>query len=394
MSVPRIACLSFLAKQYFRSAASVSILMVLWFASTTRAAEAVGGRLRIRPLGRPTADKGEAARGIKELMLFEDRLYLGYGDWQKNTGSTDVIYYDFAQQEFVTEFTVDEEAIGRYRRYGHRLFLPGIDSTEGWEFGNLYVHAESGWKKHRTIPRGLHVFDFAEYAGRWYVATGSNFGNLKTGPSIGAIYSSGDLGTTWRYEYTTASASGTVRRLTSLMPYKGRLFAFGYADGPMAQEPNPEQSRSGDGRQYNRVGESVVHDGVGWFPIDIVPANLVQTIEPHVFADQLLLCVRSGRYGDQFENEWIVFAHDGKNTRRVPLECDRIVDTLVKNDRLVFLLARQGNHVLAESTDLAHWSCRALGPEIDGPLSVEYGGTSYYLGLTDGTVLAGTISAD
>ena len=178
------------------------------------------------------------------------------------------------------------------------------------------------------------------------------------------------------------------------MPYKGRLFAFGYADGPMAQESNSEQYRSGDGKQYNRVGESVVHDGVGWFPVDIIPASLVQTIEPHVFADQLLLCVRSGRYGDQFKNEWLLFAHDGKNTRHVPLECDRIVDTLVKDDRLILLLARQGKHVLAESTDLAHWSCRALGPEIERPLSVEYDGNSYYLGLADGTVLAATVSAD
>jgi len=178
------------------------------------------------------------------------------------------------------------------------------------------------------------------------------------------------------------------------MPYKGRLFAFGYADGPMAQESTPEQSRSGDGRQYNRVGESVVHDGVGWFPLDIIPASLVQTIEPHVFADRLLLCVRSGRYGDQFKNEWLLFAHDGKNTRRVTLECDRIVDTLVKEDRLILLLVRHGKHVLAKSTDLAHWSYLALGPEIERPLSVEYDGNSYYLGLADGTVLAATVSAD
>ena len=110
-----------------------------------------------------------------------NRLYLGHGDWLKDTGSTDIIYYDFGQQKFVKEFTADEEAIVRYRRCGNRLILPGIDSTESWEFGNLYVHKASGWKKHRTIPRGLHVFDFAEYAGRWYVATGSNFGDLKTG---------------------------------------------------------------------------------------------------------------------------------------------------------------------------------------------------------------------
>ena len=50
--------------------------------------------------------------------------------------------------------------------------------------------------------------------------------------------------------------------------------------------------------------------------------------------------------------------------------------------------------MLAESTDLARWSYHALGPEIKQPLSVEYDGNSYYLGLANGTVLAATASAD
>ena len=369
-----------------------ALLLTLCFASTTHAQDKPPQQLQFQPLGQPTAHKPESARQIRELKLYQNRLYLGHGDWFKNSGPTDVIYYDFAQKKFVNEFTVQDEAIARYRQFGNRLFLPGVDSTESWEFGNLYVHEESRWKKLRTVPRGLHVFDFAEHAGRWYVATGSNFGDLKTGPAIGAIYSSEDQGKTWRYEYTTESARRSVRRVTSLMPYKGRLFAFGYVDGKMPQEFQPDAA-DGD-KQYNRVAESVVYDGFGWFPLDIVPAKLVQTIEPHVFADQLLLSARIGRYGEQFKNQWQLFAHDGKNTRRVALECDRILDVLVRGDRLILLLARQKKRVLAESIDLAKWSFRELGPEVREPLSVEYDGTSYYLGLADGRVLAATPAAD
>jgi len=70
------------------------------------------------------------------------------------------------------------------------------------------------------------------------------------------------------------------------------------------------------------------------------------------------------------------------------------VDTLVKDDRLILLLERKGKHVLAESSDLAHWIFRVVGPEIDRPLSVEFDGKTYYLGLANGTVLAATVSAD
>jgi len=364
------------ARLPFRGTASAGVLAALWFAFVAQPIEVPGETLRVSSLGQPTADKRVAARKINELMLFEDRLYLGHGDWFKNTGPTDVIYYDFARREFIKEYTVDEEAIVRYRRYGNRLYLPGTDSKESWEFGSLYVHEASGWKKHRTIPRSVHVFDFAEFAGRWYVATGGYFGDAETGPRVGVVYSSGDQGTTWRYEFTTASAMGSVRRLTALMPYDGRLFAFGYADGPMARESTSRQQGTDNGKQYNRVAESFVHDGTGWFRIDIIPADLVQTVEPLVFADRLLLSVRLGRYGDQFKNQWLLFAHDGKDTRRVPLQCDRIVDTLVKHDRLILLLAHRGKHLLAESTELGHWTYHALGPEIDRPLSVEYDGKS------------------
>ncbi|MCA9031991.1 MAG: hypothetical protein KDA66_14345, partial [Planctomycetaceae bacterium] len=245
--------------------AQASILLAFWVvlsAQPNLAAET----LQFRSLGQPTANKVEAARKINELKIVDRRLYLGHGDWFKNTGPTDVIYFDFDKQEFVTEYTVDEEAIQRYRLYGNRLFLPGTDSTESGEFGNLYVRDASTWKKYRTIPRGLHVFDFAEFNSRWFVATGSYFNDSKQGPWVGAIYSSEDQAATWRYEYTTASAGRSVSRITSLMPYKNRLFAFGYTDGPMPRGSEPKLFPAGEDRQSNRVATSVVYDGDGWFP--------------------------------------------------------------------------------------------------------------------------------
>ena len=374
--------------------AQASILLAFWIVLSAQP-NVIAQSLRFRPLGHPTANKVEAARKINELMFVEQRLYVGHGDWFKNTGPTDVIYYDFDKQEFVTEYTVDEEAIHRYRHYGSRLFLPGTDSTENGEYGNLYVRDASTWKKYRTIPRGLHVFDFAEFKGKWYVATGSYFGDIKTGPWIGAIYSSEDQATSWRYEYTTASAGRSVSRITSLMPYKNRLFAFGYTDGPMPRGSEPKLFPAGEDRQSNRVATSVVYDGDGWFSADLIPdTKLIQTIEPAVFADQLLLNVRVGRYGPDIPNEWQLFAHDGKSTRRVPLASDPIIDMLVKHDRLILLLEQQGKHVLSESSELVHWTNHVIDPEVKQPLSVEFDGTSYYLGLSDGTVLTATVPAD
>ncbi|MCA9007068.1 MAG: hypothetical protein KDA70_17470, partial [Planctomycetaceae bacterium] len=196
-------------------------------------------------------------------------------------------------------------------------------------------------------------------------------------------------------EYTTASTLGTVSRITSLMPYKGQLFAFGYHDGPMPQSLIPESSPTNKLRQPNRVGKAVVFDGVGWFPADIIPPTpFVQTIEPCVFANQLLLSVRSGRYREQFKNQWLLFAYDGEKTRPVPLDCEQIVDLSVNGDRLILLLSHQGKYLLAETTDLVHWKRHPLDPNLKQPLSLEHDGTTCYLGLVDGTVLTTPLPAD
>ncbi|MCA9031708.1 MAG: hypothetical protein KDA66_12920, partial [Planctomycetaceae bacterium] len=127
----------------------------------------------------------------------------------------------------------------------------------------------------------------------------------------------------------------------------------------------------------------------------IIPdTKLIQTIEPAVFADQLLLNVRVGRYGPDIPNEWQLFAHDGKSARRVPLASDQIIDMLVKRNRLILLLELRGKHMLSESTDLVHWTNHVIDPEVKQPLSVEFDGTSYYLGLSDGTIWTATKSAD
>ena len=76
------------------------------------------------------------------------------------------------------------------------------------------------------------------------------------------------------------------------------------------------------------------------------------------------------------------------------IECDQIVDMLVKDSRLLLLLEREGKHVLSESTDLVHLNHYVISPEIDRPLSVEFDGARYYLGLSNGSVLTATRPVD
>ena len=157
---------------------SISILSILLSFSSLLSAKAefqTDKQLKLKSLGYPTQNYTLSAQPIQEMKIFEDRLYLGFGDATINTGPTDVLYYDFTSSTFIKEFTVQDEAISQYCVVDGKLAITGVDATEDWSYGNIYVKQDSGWVKHRTIPRGLHVFDLVQQDSLWYAGTGSVF---------------------------------------------------------------------------------------------------------------------------------------------------------------------------------------------------------------------------
>jgi hypothetical protein len=384
--------------------AATGLLLVATLASGADEALKDTPILHATLLGRPTEKLVEPARKINDLFVFQKRLFLGHGDWTANTGPTDVIYFDLEAKKFVTEFTVDEEAIVHYRQYDDELFVPGADAKEGWELGNLYVRRTDGWTKLRSIPNGIHVLDFAKFCGRWYVATGSFFGSPKTGPSIGAVFSSGDRGKSWRYEYTTPSAPGTVYRIHALMPFQDRLFAFINLSGPVRKDAInqeyhsylPKPAKWGEIEVYPNcrihdplgAAETIVFDGIRWHQVDLLPGTKVGMIIPFSYGSRLVLYVQRELFGLGIRGGEQLYVYDGQDTKRLDLACERIVDVVTKPDGLLVLFQREGHFLLAESSDLSNWVENILPPEINAPRSAEKIGNVFYLGLADGSIYA------
>lgn len=134
------------------------------------------------------------ARSVWDLHNFSGRIYIGGGDWINNQGPVSV--WSFARDnsrskyQFQKEVTVDDESVDRFRTCAGRLFVPGIDATESWNFGNIYIKENGEWRKHRTIPSAVHVFDAACFAQKLYVTADTELG--------AALYESSDWGKTWR----------------------------------------------------------------------------------------------------------------------------------------------------------------------------------------------------
>jgi hypothetical protein len=170
-----------------------------------------------------------------DLAVFEDRLYLGYGDATLNLGQNTPIevryFFDPEIPEHLHDFVVDEEQIDRFRIEDNVLLIPGVDATEDGFMGNAYVHPEGGeWTKSRTLEGGWHVHDIARSGEDLFAVGSGGTGDDYANSTVNAfLWKSSDGGET----FTVASkiphpAPPGDHRLTSLLAVAGNLYATGY----------------------------------------------------------------------------------------------------------------------------------------------------------------------
>ena len=197
------------------------------------------------------------ARNIWDMHAFGSKIYLGAGNSSNvgpapNSGRAVLWSYDIATQAFVKEFTVDEEQIHLIREFDNQLYIPGHDSRESWDLGNFYRLESSEWKKYRTIPDGIHVYDIYKWKNRLFAAIGPQ-GSTK------AIQVSEDDGQTWK------DAINSGGRIYNLFLMSNKLWTSGYSLMSYSDSSNTflRPTPSSDMKLYGtgRMERTVVFDG-------------------------------------------------------------------------------------------------------------------------------------
>ena len=131
-------------------------------------------------LGIPTAQRyteGVSARSPWDMAIFDDKLYIGSGDYDANSGPVDMWCYDLDSETWINSGTLLEEEIDRFCFIDNRLVVPGTDPQEDWSFGNYYVLDNGKWVKYRNIPGGLHTFDIVEFDNMIFAGLGVSSGS-------------------------------------------------------------------------------------------------------------------------------------------------------------------------------------------------------------------------
>ncbi len=118
------------------------------------------------------------ARNALDLYVYDGRLYVGCGDYDKNTAPTPVLSCaldDLGQWQ--KEASLPDEQIGRFVTVGGRLTIPGIDPDGRPKTGTYYQLTKDGWQTRTGLPHNLHNFDMVQYKGALFAALGAQPGS-------------------------------------------------------------------------------------------------------------------------------------------------------------------------------------------------------------------------
>jgi hypothetical protein len=153
------------------------------------------------------------------MLVYEGRLFLGAGNSSNkkpapNVGRVPVYSFDPKTNHFTNEYVVAEEQVNVFRVFNDRLYIPGHDATQKWDFGNFYTRDQKGlWKKYRTVPNALHLLDMYLFNQKMFVALGLN--------NQSAVDISYDNGKSWHENHLGFSPS----RVYSFMELNSKLYA-------------------------------------------------------------------------------------------------------------------------------------------------------------------------
>ncbi len=342
-------------------------LVVLAFNSVAEDATDQNGRsvfVKAVKVGQPTLKRWPAGnplnsmpRSVWDMRLFRNRIYIGSGDYWNNKGPVDI--WSLGPDGFLRECTVPDEMVYRFFEADGKLVVPGADPREDWSFGNLYVkdggrEQDHGWKKLRTIPKALHVFDFALLKGKWYVVASTRKNQV--------VYASPDQGRTWKALPVEAGGMLGFNEFILLTCLRGTTLFDGEKSERVAVRLFPPENRLQPVLKSEAFLDGVVYvTGCSW---------MMEGPQP------LYYLTASA-------------ARSGGSAVRVERFKDDLVRNVVVRDRVCYVMTAERIGPDAEdcrariylSGDLKDWA-KVVEVALPGlPYSFEYDGRNFYVGL-------------
>lgn len=268
------------------------------------------------------------ARNIWDMQAYGNKIYFGGGNSSNlapaaNAGPADLWAYDIVSQDFIKEYTVDDEQIHCIKEFDNQLYIPGHDARESWAFGNFYRLEANKWKKYRTIPNAIHVYDIYKWDNKLFAVIGPQ------SPSTN-IQVSDDNGLTWKNADFTNDKNLSISnssRIYTIFPFSGKLYAS-YAAYP--------STYTGKGNVFHQITDrteaKALYDGETGHRIE----------RPVVFKGYTVYIVGATNNDHQYLPLALRYAKNSQSVTRYELPENTLPrDILVKGNYLIVLLSKQ-----------------------------------------------------
>jgi len=297
----------------------------------------------------------EVGKTLRTLCPWRGQLYLGYGDYQDNTGPIAITAWDPTTRNFETKHASDTEAIYTLRAIGDALYAPATDRR---------AHADYAvgppWHDVQALHTA-HASDMASLGGDDLWLVGSSEGRDDHPDEWRATaWHSIDRGAHWTIGHQRPGNG----RYYFAATFRGALYVQGWARQP------DDHAEIFDGATWRAGPNLLPYGGNGRHPIELSTA----------LGGELLYATRE-TFGTAYP--WLnatpnqLLAFDGARVR-VAFE-PPIVDFFA-DDREVLVLDGDGG--VWQSSDLAHWTAIAGAAELH-PQSLAMLDGALYIGTTD-----------
>ena len=133
----------------------------------------------ITEIGNPTytaySEAFYNARNPWDMVVEDGILYVGSGDFDKNSGPTKIWAYDIENNKWSISKTTDDQAISKFVYLKGTLAAPGIDSTfDTWGKGNYYKLQGEEWEAYSELPDSVHTFDMCYFSNTTFFGIGTS----------------------------------------------------------------------------------------------------------------------------------------------------------------------------------------------------------------------------
>ncbi len=191
---------------------------------------------------------GGVERNPWDIEMYNSRLYVGSGDYDRNYGPVNMWYYDFKKQTWEIDCFLEDEQASRFKLIDGKLYVPGIDPKASWDMGTYYVLDGENWKTYETLPNAAHNFDMIKHDGKLFAGLGAKSGcspilvttNEETWEPV-ELYKDGSPVDTAGYTYV---------RVYDFLTLKGELYAYFSLSGSDSGKPSYMEIYRYDGEKF------------------------------------------------------------------------------------------------------------------------------------------------